>query len=224
MYRRLVMGIVLAALAAGPLAAQSFEIGPRLGYVMWKAETGMTESAMLGVDALYKVNRHIGLGVRFDVARPGTDGQYFPAEMTFGPPNSDTTMILAVSQPLTVVQYGVQAQLETGGSFSVFAKGGAGGSTISLDPQAARGQVSVSDWMFSAGAGVRIAAGSGTSVTLEVQDLIYANYNRNDINPVEPRFRPTRFPDVVPYQAEYSGTAHNIYAAISFTFTPGGAR
>lgn len=220
MYRRLVMGMVLAALAAGPLAAQNFEIGPRLGYVMWKPETGMTEAAMLGVDAIYKVNRHIGLGARFDVARPGTDGQYFPAEMTF----NDTTVILAVSQPLTVLQYAVQAQLETGGSFSVFAKGGAGGRTISLDPQAARGQVSTSDWMFSAGAGVRIRAGSGTSVMLEVQDLIYANYNRNDINPVEPRFQPTRFPDVVPYQAEYTGTAHNIYAAISFIFTPGGAR
>lgn len=41
---------------------------------------------------------------------------------------------------------------------------------------------------------------------------------------MEPRFRPTRFPDVVPYQAEYNGTAHNIYAAIAFTFTPGGNR
>jgi hypothetical protein len=140
--------------------------------------------------------------------------------MTF----NDTTLILAVSQPLTVIQYMAQAQVETGGSISVFANGGAGGRTISLDPQAARGQVTVSDWMFSAGAGVRIRAGSGTSVMLEVQDLIYANFNRNDINPVEPRFQPTRFPDVVPYQAEYTGTAHNIYAAISFIFTPGGAR
>jgi hypothetical protein len=61
-------------------------------------------------------------------------------------------------------------------------------------------------------------------VTLEVQDLVYMNYARNDINPVEPRFQPTRFPDVVPYQPQFDGTAHNIYAAISFVFTPGGGR
>jgi hypothetical protein len=214
------VGVALVALAAGPLAAQHFEVGPRLGYVKWKGETGMTDAAMLGVDAIYRLNSRIGLGVRFDVARPGTDGQYFPAELSF----NDTTVILAVEQPLTVLQYGVQAQVETGGVFSVFAKGGAGGRTITLDPQAARGRVNVTDWMFSAGGGIRINSGGGTSVKLEVQDLIYANFKRESLNPVEPRFRPRRFPDVVPYLAEYEGTAHNIYAAISFIFTPGGGR
>lgn len=220
MFRRLVVGIGLAALAAGPLAAQGFEIGPRLGYVKWKDATGMKGAAMLGVDAIYHMNSHLGLGVRFDVARPGTDGKYFPAEMTF----TDTTYLFAVSQPLTVLQYAAQAQIETGGSFSLFAKGGAGGRTIYLDPQAAHGQVSVSNWAFQAGAGIKIGAGAGTSVKLEVQDLIFINFNRNDISTVEARFQPKRFPDVVPYQPEFSGTAHNIYAAISFNFTPGGGR
>lgn len=220
MYRRLVVGVALAALAAGPLTAQNFEVGPRLGYVKWKAETGMTDAAMLGVDALYRVNSKIALGVRFDVARPGTEGEYFPAEMTF----NDTTVILAVSQPLTVLQYGVQAQVETGGAFSAFLKGGAGGRTITLDPQAARGRIDVTDWAFAVGGGIRIRSGGGTSVKLEVQDLIYANFKRESLNPVEPRFRPKRFPDVVPYEAAYEGTAHNIYAAISFIFTPGGGR
>jgi len=221
MYRRLVVGLGLVALAAGPVAAQQFEIGPRLGYVKWKAETGMKNAALLGVDATYKISSRLGLGVRFDVARPGTDGKYFPAEMTFG---DDTTMILAVSQPLTVLQYGVQAQFETGGALSVFARGGGGGRSITLDPQAARGRITVSDWMFTAGGGIRIRAGGGTSVTLEVHDLIYPNFTRESINPVEPRFRPVRFPDVIPIQPEFSGTAHNIYAAISFIFTPGGGR
>jgi hypothetical protein len=221
MYRRFVVGLGLVALAAGPVAAQHFEIGPRLGYVKWKAETGLKDAAMLGVDATYRVSSRLGLGVRFDVARPGTDGNYFPAEMTFG---DDTTMILAVSQPLTVLQYGVQAQFETGGALSVFARGGGGRRTITLDPQAARGRVSVSDWALMVGGGVRVRAGGGTAVMLEVQDLVYLNYSRESINPVEPRFRPTRFPDVIPYQPEFSGTAHNIYAAISFIFTPGGGR
>lgn len=220
MYRRLVMGVAFVALAAGPTAAQDFEIGPRLGYVKWKAETGMKEAVMLGMDATYRLNRRLGVGVRFDVARPGTDGQYFPAEMSF----NDTTVIVGVSQPLTVLQYGVEGIVETGGALGVFLKGGVGGRTITLDPQAARGRISVSDWAFAVGGGVRIRAGGGTSVLLEVQDLIYTNFHRESLNPVEPRFRPTRFPDVVPFQPEFSGTAHNIYAAIAFTFTPGGGR
>ena len=220
MYRRLVVGIGLVALAAGPLAAQGFEIGPRLGYVKYKEATGIKGAAMLGVDAIYHLNSHLGLGVRFDVSRPGTEGKYFPAEMTF----TDTTMVFAVSQPLTVLQYAVQAQVETGGSIGLFLKGGAGGRTITLDPQAAHGRVNVSDWAFQAGAGVRINAGAGTSVKLEVQDLIFINYARNDISPVEARFVPKRFPDVVPPQPQFDGTAHNIYAALSFIFTPGGGR
>lgn len=220
MYRRLVVGIGLVALAAGPLAAQNFEIGPRLGYVKWKQATGLKNAAMLGVDAIYNLNSNFGLGVRFDVSRPGTDGDFFPAEMTF----NDTTMIFAVSQPVTVLQYAVQAQVQTGGAIGVFLKGGAGGRSITLDPQAARGRISVNDWAFQAGAGIRINAGAGTSVKLEVQDLIFTKYNRADINPVEQRFIPKRFPDVVPFQPEYSGTAHNIYAALSFIFTPGGGR
>jgi len=123
-----------------------------------------------------------------------------------------------------VLQYAVQAQVETGGAIGLFVKGGAGGRTITLDPQAAHGRVNVSDWAFQAGAGVRIRAGGGTSVKLEVQDLIFINYNRNDINPVEQRFVPKRFPDVVPPQPGFDGTAHNIYAALSFIFTPGGGR
>ncbi len=220
MYRRLVVAIGLAALVAGPLAAQDFEIGPRLGYVKWKDATGIKGAAMLGVDAIYRLNSHLGVGVRFDVARPGTDGKYFPAQMSF----NDTTMIFAVSQPLTVIQYGAQAVVETGGAFSLFAKGGAGARTIILDPQAAHGRVNVSDWAFQAGGGISLRAGSGTSVKLEVQDLIYTNFRRADLSPVEPRFEPTRFPDVVPYQPAFDGTAHNIYAAISFIFTPGGGR
>jgi hypothetical protein len=221
MYRRLVVGLVLAAAAAGPLAAQQFEIGPRLGYVKWKEATGLENSAMLGVDAMYRVNSNIGLGVRFDVARPGTDGAYFPAEMQFG---TDSTLVFAVSQPVTVLQYGAQAEVGFGGAIGVFLKGGAGGRTFTMDPQASNGRITVTDWGFTAGAGFRIRAGGGTSITLEVQDLIYTNFDRESLNPVEPRFRPVRFPDVVPFQPAFSGTAHNIYGAISFIFTPGGGR
>jgi len=219
MLRSIVVSFGLGtALLASPLAAQQFQIGPRLGYVKFKEETGLQNAAMLGVDTRYSVGSHVGLGLRLDVARPGTDGQYFPAEMSFG----DTTLILQVQQPITLMQYMAMGEFETGGSFSVFVNGAAGGYTMYLDPQASYGVNSVTEWAFSAGAGLRLRTGGGTSVRLEVMDLIYTNFNRNNLDPVEPRFAPVRFPDVVPPQPAYEGTAHNIYAAISFIFTPGG--
>jgi hypothetical protein len=219
MFRRLVVGFGLAVLA-GPLAAQDFEIGPRLGYVKWKEASGLQGAAMLGLDAFYRLGSNLAVGVRLDVARPATDEQYFVAEQTFG----DTTLLFAITQPVTVLQYGVQGRFEIGGTLGLFAKGGAGGYTVTLDPQSARGRVSTSDWHFAVGGGVRLRTGSGTSVMLEVQDIVYANFHREDLNPVEPRFRPRRFPDVLPAQTPFEGTAHNIYAALTFMFTPGGAQ
>jgi len=220
MFRRLVVGMGFAVLVAGPLAAQDFEIGPRLGYVKWKEATGLENAAMLGIDATYRFSSRLGLGVRFDVSRPGTDEQYFAAEQSFG----DTTLIFAVHQPVTIIQYGAHALVETGGALALFAKGGVGGYRINLDPQAARGRVSLSALGFTVGGGVRFRTGSGTSVVLEVQDLIYTNFSRDALNPVEQRFRPIRFPDVVPVQPAFEGPAHNIYAAITFLFTPGGGQ
>jgi len=220
MYRRLVVVMAFVAFAAGPLAAQDFEIGPRLGYVKWKEATGLENSAMLGVDAMYLISSRLGVGIYMDVARPGTDAQYFGAEMSFG----DSTWIFAVQQPVTVLQYGITAQLETGGSLSLFLRGGGGGRTITLDPQSAFGRVSSTEMAFRVGGGVRLSTGAGTRVVLEVQDLVYPNFAREDLNPVAPRFRPTRFPEVLPYQAGFEGTAHNIYASIAFIFTPGGGR
>jgi Outer membrane protein beta-barrel domain len=220
MFRLLVVSLGLAAFAGGPLAAQDFEIGPRLGYVKWKEVTGLENAVMIGLDATYRISSRLGIGARLDFARPSTDEQYFASEQTFG----DSTFVFAVKQPVTILQYGVQALAETGGALSVFAKGGAGGYTITLDPQTARGRVSTTDWGFNVGGGVRLRTGGGTSVSLEVQDIIYTNYVREALNPVEPRFRPVRFPDVVPTLPEFEGTAHNLYAAITFLFTPGGAR
>lgn len=221
MLRTMVMSFgLVAAVLTGPLAAQQFEIGPRLGYVKFQEETGLENAALLGVDTRYRVTRNLGVGFRLDVGRPGTDGQYFPAEMTF----SDTTLIMQASAPVTLLQYQALGEFGIGGTLGLFVNGSAGGYTLYLDPQATNGSNSVSEWGFSVGGGVRYNTGGGTSIRLEVQDLIMTNFDRGNLDPVEPRFRPVRFPDVVPTQAAYEGTAHNIYVALAFTFTPGGAR
>lgn len=221
MLLRLLVGVGLAGLvSAGPLAAQQFDISPRLGFVSFKDATGLRESGMLGLEAMYRVSPNIGVGVRGDVARPSTEGDFFPAEMSFG----DTTLIFGVQQPVTVMHYGALAQLETGGSLSLFGLGSIGGYAITLDPQAARGKRTFNQWAATAGGGVRLRTSSTTSVRLEVHDLIFLNYERNQLDPVEPRFKPVRFPDVLPVQPEFDGTAHNFFFALSFTFSPGGGQ
>jgi hypothetical protein len=226
MLRRLVLSVgTVALVVAAPVAAQDFEIGPHLGYVKFKDATGLDAGGMLGLDAVFRISSRIGIGARLDVGRPRTDGKFFPAEMSFSPVlESDTTLLFEVEQPVTLLQYHVQATVETGGALSLFARGGGGGYTITLDPQVAAGRRNVSGLGFSVGGGVRLRTSSGTSIVVEVLDLVFTEFNREELNPVQPRFRPVRYPDVVPPQAPFSGTAHNLYFALAFTFTPGGAQ
>lgn len=219
MLRKILVSVALCGFAAAPLAAQrQFMVGPRLGYTQYASETAIEAAPMLGVDAMYSLSRNLSFGVRMDFARPVTDGTYFPAEMTFG----DTTMLFAVSQPITVLNYGVQAEFTTGGSFAPFVNGGVGGYRLSLDPQVAAGTTEVTETMFTVGGGISIQTSPGTSIRLMVQDIIYNNFNRANLNPVDARFAPMIFPDAIPPQAPFEGVAHNLHFALAFSFTPGG--
>ena len=209
---------LLGAVAAPATAQRQFHVGPRLGYTQFAAETAIESSPMLGMDAMYALSSNLAIGVRFDFARPVTDGNFFPAEMVFG----DTTMVFGVSQPLTIFNYGAQLEFSTGGSFAPFLSGGVGNYRISLDPQVARGNVSHTDLAFTVGGGLAIQTSAGTSIRLSVQDLIFNNFDRARLNPVDLRFAPVLFPDAVPPQTPFEGVAHNIHVALAFSFTPGG--
>jgi len=219
MLRKILVGVALFGAAAAPATAQrQFHVGPRLGYTQYASETGIESGPMFGMDAMLSLSNNLSLGFRFDFARPVTDGTFFPAEMTFG----DTTMLFAVSQPLTIVNYAVTAEFSTGGSFAPFVNGGVGAYRISLDPQVARGTTSFSELMFAVGGGIAIQTSAGTTVRLTVQDIIYNNFDRARLNPVDPRFAPRIFPDAVTPQEPFLGAAHNIHFALAFSFTPGG--
>lgn len=225
MFRRIVVAAALVGVTT-PAAGQElrqFQIGPRVGLITYDTDTGLKDAAMLGLDAVFNFTRNIGIGFRFDIARPETDGKFFPAEMTFG----DTTLIFAVTQPVTVLQYGGKVELTTGGSLALFASGGVGGYRITLDPQVARGQRDVTNLGWSIGGGVSFQTTSGTRVRLEIHDFIFQDYRRADLDPVQPTFQgfpSQRFPDVVPPQSPFEGTAHNIHFAVAFAFTPGGGQ
>jgi hypothetical protein len=242
MLRKLVLGAAALALAAGPAAAQdgtagSFRVGPRVGYTMYHDGTGLKPAVGFGLDAVYFATKNVGIGVLLDYSRPETDSSYFPVEMTFGGSSSSLdqdgeTFIFGVQQPVTVAQYQLLAEFRFGDRFQPFINGSAGGYTMYLDPQVANGNTHFTNWAFSAGVGFNFRAGASTGVRLEARDFVFTGYDRAnlDVSKLEydwtvssgSRNEPTRFPDVLPAQPAFSGTAHNFQVALGFTFTPGG--
>jgi hypothetical protein len=241
MLRKLVLGAAALALTAGPAVGQdgtaSFRVGPRAGYTMYKDATGLKPGVGFGMDAVYSVTKNLGIGVLVDFARPQTDSSYFPVEMSFGGSSSDVnsegeTFIFGVQYPVTIAQYHLLAEFRFGNRFQPFFSGSAGAYTMYLDPQAARGNTHFTNWAFSAGAGFDFQAGSATSVRLEARDFIFTRYDRANLEVQALAYdwtvssgsfnQPVRFPEVLPSQEPFSGTAHNIQVVLGFTFTPGG--
>ena len=223
MLRKLVLGVAALALTAGPLAAQGFRVGPRLGYTTYDDNTGIEAGALIGLDGMYRLSPNLGLGFMLDVSRPSTDSSFFPAEMSFG----DTTFIFGVQQPLTVVRAAAVGEFRLGGSVSPFFSGSIGVYRISLDPQVAAGPVTFSELGLSIGGGIEFSTSDATSVRLEVHDFVFTNFDRSRLDVTRrvgtSSFDPVRFPDVLPAAAPFSGTAHNISFAVAFSFTPGGS-
>jgi hypothetical protein len=241
MLRKLVLGAAALAVAAGSATAQegsgSFRVGPRVGYTLYKDATGLKPGVNFGLDAVYFVSRNIGVGVLLDVARPQTDSSFFPVEMSFGGSSADLnpdgeTYIFGVKMPVTVALYQLQAEFRFGDRFQPFVTGSAGGYTMYLDPQVARGNTNFTNWAFSAGVGFVFRTSSSTGIRLEGRDVLFTGYDRANLNVQRLIYdwtvtsgsfnQPVRFPEVLPPQDPFSGTAHNWQVALGFTFTPGG--
>lgn len=228
--RRSIVGLAGAlalAVATTTVEAQvvprRFQVGPRLGWVNFAEESGIKGSGLVGMDAVYFLNRTFGVGFSLDFARPQTDGQYFPAEFSFG----DTTFIYQATYPITVFQYQVVGLAQFGsGRISPFVTGGFGQYRLYLDPQASTGQRQVANGLFTVGAGLNVRLGEASGLRLEVRDFIYTGYDLNEVDQVNSRYAPRRFPDVAPVPDDtcYRETCslNNLQFAFAFTFVPGG--
>ncbi len=223
MLRKFVLAAAMVGLTATTAVAQraplQFSVGPRFGLITYDDDTGIDDAAMLGLDAIFHLNENVGFGITLDVARPSTDGSFFPSEMSFG----DTTFVFGVAQPITVVQFAAMVELTTGGRFAPFINGSLGGYRITTDPQVG-GNRNFTELGLGFGGGVEFITSGATSIRLEVRDMIFTNFDRSILNPVRNTFQPTRFPDVLPAKTPFDGTAHNIHLALAFSFTPGGGQ
>lgn len=219
------LGLLLgaASVAGAQAVPHRFSVGPRLGWVQYEEVSGIDRSPLVGADAAYMLTSNLGIGVSLELSRAQTDGRYFPVEFSFG----DTTFIFRSTYPITVLQYSAMAVgTVTWGRINPYVSVGLGQYRLFIDPQAARSPKTVTHGLFTLGGGVSVRLGETTGLRLEIRDFIYRSYDLNEVNTVEGRFFPTRFPDVAPvpdrscYDAQC--TLHNIQFALGFSFVPGG--
>jgi len=227
--RRSILGLAGALALASVATAEAqvvphrFQVGPRLAWLSFPDHSGLKGSGLVGIDAMYFLNRNLGVGFSVDFTRPQTDGRYHPAEFTFG----DTTFVYQATYPITIFQYQLMGIATLGsGRISPYLTGGVGQYRLFVDPQSAQGARQLGHVMMTVGGGVNLRLGNSGGLRFEVRDFMYTGYDLNEVNTVNPRFNPRRFPDLAPIPDDqcYRATCklNNLQLAFGFTFVPGG--
>lgn len=228
MQRLLIPGLALAAtiLAAGSAGGQvvpgQFQVVPSAGWVSHDESSALEAAPYLGVDASYFITRNLAVGVQFYAARPQTDGTFFPlALMDFG----DTTFVYSVSQRVTTVGGGVQAQYHIPfNRFEAFVLGGGGIYQIYMDPRRTQDISRHSGPTVSFGGGLSYAITESVGVRLEARDMMFLDYDRQSLDATIPYVRNDRIPDLVEVPPEAKDVVHNLRFALGFSFIPGLSR
>lgn len=226
---RLVLGAALLALlpvastvAQAQAEPRQWTISPRAGYVSYQRESSLENTEFLGVDLSYNLSRMFSLGTNLSVARPQTRGEDFITSLTFGiPTDGDTTYYFAVSQPVTVLDVGLNATARLPmDRFSPYLTAGIGSYSMFTNPQVNAESRRTSGLSGSVGAGINFRLGQNAGLQLDVRDQIFTKYKRDRLNPSESRFDETRFPEEFVAPPAAKETLHNIQFSIGFSFTP----
>jgi hypothetical protein len=226
----------LAAVGAGTARAQSsaahkFTVAPDIGVISWDnssalanklanssgAYTKSTLTPTAGVTANYDAWQKLGLGFFFNASRPTTRGDYFPAVLLrFG----TDVQLRSVSQRVTVMMYGLQGNYAFQLSkLQPFLNLGFGGVTVRGDPQQNDGNTRFNTTLvkWGGGLGYEIAGGS---VLLGVQDYSFLSWNRDKLNPVDPKYFNTSFPTANSTPPVKKSTINNFRISLGFSFVP----
>lgn len=245
----LLAGLVTVAVSASPAWAQAvvgiergkFDAVIGGGAILHQnASAIQSVSPVINFKGRFYATENIGLGFSLDYARTETDDDIFPlGQFSFG--TADSTIFVALKQPISLFHYQFQGTFGTNlGSIYPYLSAGIGGYTIYMDPQQNDGPVRQSDLLLSFGGAFKLGLTSATAIEVAVRDVIYTDFNRDDLNPIPDRtcrvsgdkqFSGTtcpneRFPFLDPERSDpdFSGpesTIHNIVITASFSFIPG---
>lgn len=219
--------VVVALLGVSSVAhaqpeARQWTISPRAGWVNYQREASLQNTQFMGVDLSYNFSRILALGTNLSVARPQTRGEDFITSLTFGSPtDGDTTYYFSVTQPVTVLDIGLNATARFPmARLSPYVTAGIGSYSLFTNPQVDDGSRRTSAMSGSVGAGVSFQLARGAGVQLDVRDQIFTKYKRDRLNPSESRFNETRFPEEFVVPPDPKETLHNLQFSIGFSFTP----
>ena len=214
----LVAALALPELGGAQVLARQFVVTPRGGYIAFDRASSLENAGYIGVDANYGLTSMLAIGATFAAGRAQTRGTDFIAGMPFG----DTTFLVAVTQPVGVVNAGVTATLRLpfGSRLSPYATGGIGGYTLYLDPQVVGGPERFSRLSGLLGAGINFQMGQTTGIQLDLRDMIFTGYRRARLDPTAAQFQAARFNEDLPSPPAPKSTLNNLVFSIGFSFRP----
>ena len=231
-------GAALLALVATTTAhaqartTRQFTITPSAGIMYWDessalavkqpAEDGQFTKTLysptVGIAADYSIALPFSVGFYLHAARPTTRGDYFPAVLfDYGA----RTEVYAVSQRVTTLMYGVQGTVDFDvGPVAPFVSAGVGATRVTLDPEQTNGNNNFTNGHFQIGGGIGFRIGTRALVKADVRDMVFMNWDRDRLNPVQPNFQNTRIPAVNGYTPPEESTIHNWRFSLGFSFVP----
>jgi hypothetical protein len=209
--------LTLPMSASAQWSTRQFSVTPRGGFMTFDNSSGIDNAPYIGVDAAYAVSPFLSIGTGLTISRPQTIGDYFISQLSFG----DTTLYLAVEQPLMMIDVALNAQARyPGDRITPFLNGGIGYYTLDLDPQVETRPERLGGISGNVGAGLLFRLGEQVGIQLEVRDLIFTGFERDDLNPVAAAFNNTRYPEDFQAPPAAKETVHNIMFGIGFSFVP----
>jgi hypothetical protein len=220
-----------------PLTGRAiYQVDALTGWQWFDESAALDAAPLIGVRIGMPVfGQAVSLGALAAFSRVLTRGSYFPynRQIYFSDAThrNDTTLIFEVSQRVTLGTYGADARVRFGapgaagdgllGRLQFDLGGGVGGYTIWLDPEQERFNRSFSGLMFSVGAGIGANLWRDASVELRIDDMIFTDFDREQLSLSDPRLSDDLFPNPVPPPPAAKSTIHNPRLSVAFRFTPG---
>lgn len=225
-----VMSMVASLLALPGLAEAQAPPGEwgvdlRGGAMIYDDASALETGGAFTFEALYQITPRFAVGPTIDYVRSQSQGEYFPAVLELG---EDSTRVRHVGQTVNALNYGavVTADVLPASALSLYLSGGGGGYRLFLDAQANEGAVRMDGWMAQLGGGIRYAITEAAGLHLDARDVIYGDFDREMLNPVDERQR------CVQNQLDLCGlgdldlteaksTLHNLRVTLGFSYVPG---
>lgn len=227
--KKLTTAVAAACMLAGSsaLSAQTpageWILDLRGGAIVYDDASALQTGGTVSLEALYHITPRFAIGPSIDYVLTQSDGEFFPAVVEFGP---DSLRVMNVGQTVGALNYGGVAVVDVlpASALSLYLAGGGGGYRLYLDAQSNEGAARVDGWMMQAGGGIRYSLTEAAGIQLDARDIIYGDFDREQLNPVGESQRPTDDDlNLVPPRdlPEAKSTLHNFRVTLGFSYIPG---